>query len=105
MLQDLEQGVDKADNKLSGAMKKMRKFIRDTEGMCEFEFEPSTACSLLVLPVRYFVNRDEVRVVYRYPHDSPPYSASSGDSGIEGTWRRVFIHRSPKAPGLCDCVE
>lgn len=32
MLEDLEQGVDKADTKLNSAMKKMRKFIRDTEG-------------------------------------------------------------------------
>lgn len=32
MLEDLEQGVDRADTKLSGAMKRMKKFVRDTEG-------------------------------------------------------------------------
>jgi len=31
MLQDLESGVDETDNKLSGAMKKMRRFVRQTE--------------------------------------------------------------------------
>jgi len=31
MLDDLEQGVTHSDQKLSGAMKRMRKFIRDTE--------------------------------------------------------------------------
>jgi syntaxin 6 len=34
MLDDLEVGVDRTDNKLSGAMRRMRKFIRQTEGMC-----------------------------------------------------------------------
>lgn len=32
MLQDLEGNVDKTETKLGGAMKKMQKFIRDTEG-------------------------------------------------------------------------
>jgi syntaxin 6 len=31
MLDDLEVGVDRTDNKLSGAMRRMRKFIRQTE--------------------------------------------------------------------------
>jgi t-SNARE complex subunit (syntaxin) len=31
MLDDLEQGVDKTDNKLSDAMRRMRKFVRQTE--------------------------------------------------------------------------
>jgi hypothetical protein len=33
MLVDLEQGVSRSDQKLGGAMKRMRKFIRDTEGL------------------------------------------------------------------------
>lgn len=32
MLDDLEVGVDRTDNKLSDAMRRMRKFIRQTEG-------------------------------------------------------------------------
>ena len=32
MLDDLEQNVDRSDAKLSGAMSKMKKFIRQTEG-------------------------------------------------------------------------
>lgn len=32
MLDDLEGNVDQTETKLSGAMKKMQKFIRDTEG-------------------------------------------------------------------------
>lgn len=32
MLDDLERGVDRSDSKLQDAMKKMRKFVRDTEG-------------------------------------------------------------------------
>ena len=32
MLDDLEVGVDRTDSKLSDAMRRMRKFIRQTEG-------------------------------------------------------------------------
>jgi len=32
MLSELEAGVDRTENKLGGAMKKMKKFIQDTEG-------------------------------------------------------------------------
>lgn len=32
MLDDLEAGVDRTDNKLSDAMRRMKKFIRQTEG-------------------------------------------------------------------------
>lgn len=32
MLDDLERGVDRSDSRLQDAMKKMRKFVRDTEG-------------------------------------------------------------------------
>jgi syntaxin 6 len=31
MLDDIEQGVDRSNVKLDGAMKRMRKFIHDTE--------------------------------------------------------------------------
>jgi hypothetical protein len=33
MLNDLEAGVDRTENKLGSAMKKMKKFIRETEGI------------------------------------------------------------------------
>lgn len=33
MLDDLEGGVDRTDSKLSDAMRRMRKFIRQTEGL------------------------------------------------------------------------
>lgn len=33
MLDDLEANVGKSDTKLSGAMNRMRRFIRETEGM------------------------------------------------------------------------
>ena len=32
MLDDLDRNVDRTDSKLSDAMRKMRKFVRDTEG-------------------------------------------------------------------------
>lgn len=32
MLSNLEAGVDRTQTKLNGAMKRMQKFIRDTEG-------------------------------------------------------------------------
>lgn len=35
MLDDLERNVDRSDSKLDSAMRKMKKFIRDTEGMPE----------------------------------------------------------------------
>ena len=34
MLDDLEAGVDRTDNKLSDAMRRMKKFIHHTEGSC-----------------------------------------------------------------------
>ena len=34
MLDDLERNVDRTDSKLSDAMRRMKKFIRQTEGMC-----------------------------------------------------------------------
>ena len=36
MLDDLERNVDRSDSKLDNAMRKMKKFIRDTEGISEF---------------------------------------------------------------------
>jgi len=33
MLEDLGQEVDRSDSKLSKAMRKMKKFVRDTEGL------------------------------------------------------------------------
>ena len=32
MLGDLDRGVDRTDSKLSDAMRRMRKFVRETEG-------------------------------------------------------------------------
>jgi hypothetical protein len=37
MLEDLESGVDHTDSKLNNAMSRMRKFVRENEGM----FAPS----------------------------------------------------------------
>ena len=34
MLDDLERNVDRTDSKLSDAMRRMKKFIRQTEGWC-----------------------------------------------------------------------
>jgi len=35
MLDDLEANVDQTDSKLSNAMRRMKKFVRDTEGRSE----------------------------------------------------------------------
>lgn len=35
MLDDVERNVDRTDSKLNSAMRKMKKFIRDTEGISE----------------------------------------------------------------------
>jgi syntaxin 6 len=32
MLEDLDRGVDQTDSKLSDAVRRMRKFVRETEG-------------------------------------------------------------------------
>jgi hypothetical protein len=32
MLEDLDHGVDRTDSKLSDAVRRMRKFVRETEG-------------------------------------------------------------------------
>lgn len=42
MLDDLEANVDRTDSKLSNAMRRMKKFVRDTEG----KFEPAYMYSL-----------------------------------------------------------
>ena len=39
MLGDLEQNVDRTDSKLGDAMRRMRKFVRQTEGM-RFMYHP-----------------------------------------------------------------
>jgi hypothetical protein len=53
MLDDLGHGVDRTDSKLSNAMRRMRKFVRDTEG--QFPCHLSVAW---VLNIRQKVNRD-----------------------------------------------
>lgn len=47
MLDDLERNVDRTDSKLSDAMRRMKKFIRQTEGesvnfnsLCPISWEP-----------------------------------------------------------------
>ncbi|KAG1876835.1 t-SNARE [Suillus tomentosus] len=47
MLDDLEANVDRTDSKLSSAMRKMKKFVRDTEG----KFEPSGWCITILIIV------------------------------------------------------
>jgi hypothetical protein len=42
MLDDLERGVDQTDSKLGDAMRKMRKFIRDTEGLFSLNYVDTT---------------------------------------------------------------
>lgn len=77
MLDDLETGVDRTDNKLSDAMRRMKKFIRQTEG--SFGGSISTRTN-----PRWFLCRDEVRVVYHYPGDNTvgfTYGCYTGMSG------------------------
>ena len=45
MLEDLEEGVDRTDSKLNNAMRRMRKFIRQTEE------EKSGWCVLILVVV------------------------------------------------------
>ena len=59
MLDDLEAGVDHTDNKLSDAMRRMKKFIRQTEG--SFGGLP-----LISTRTNPFPRRDEVGLVYHY---------------------------------------
>ncbi|KAG1816902.1 t-SNARE [Suillus variegatus] len=47
MLDDLESNVDRTDFKLSSAMRRMKKFVRDTEG----KFEPSGWCITILIIV------------------------------------------------------
>lgn len=57
MLDDLEQNVDRTDTKLNKAMKKLQKFIQDTEGMY--------VCSAFSFLLLICNDRDEVWMVYR----------------------------------------
>lgn len=67
MLDHLDAGVDRTENKLGGAMKKMKKFIRDTEGMFSNAMHDVLTVHLL--------SRNQVGLVYSDPHchtdDSP----------------------------------
>ncbi len=46
MLDDLDRGVDRTDSKLSDAMRRMRKFVRETEGLF---FRPESGGSILTI--------------------------------------------------------
>ena len=46
MLDDLDRGVDRTDSKLSDAMRRMRKFVRETEGQF---FRPEFGGSILTI--------------------------------------------------------
>lgn len=75
MLDDLEQGVDKTDTKLSNAMSRMKRFIRQTEGKWPYS---NSRMQLTQGPSR----RNEIRMVY---HDSDYCAsglASSRHSGL-----------------------
>jgi hypothetical protein len=62
LLTDLEAGVDNTTTKLDSSMKKLQKFIRDTEGMFhEYIFRGAN----LRLTI---TNRDQIWVVHSYTH-------------------------------------
>ena len=60
MLGDLEMGVDRTDSKLSDAMRRMRKFIRQTEGT------PCRIMTLQWLIIFFGYDRNKIRMVYNY---------------------------------------
>ena len=76
MLDDLEVGVERTDSKLSGAMRRMRKFIRQTEGI-SFLF-----CLTLMNDIRFIIDRNEIWVVYNHSGYHPHDFAASCDLGL-----------------------
>lgn len=72
LLDDLGQGVDKTDSKLSGQLKKIKRFIRQTEGMSSDLFIPSTRLIELL--------RDEKWLVHCNSNRHPMYSTADGHS-------------------------
>lgn len=57
MLDDVERNVDRTDSKLNSAMRKLRKFVRDTEGTASSFLDITFALTRLL-------RRDQVRVVH-----------------------------------------
>jgi len=55
MLEDLDRNVDRTDSKLSDAMRRMRKFVRDTEGQF-----PRPESDILALNIRQKGDQDGV---------------------------------------------
>ena len=82
MLGDLEGGVDRTDSKLSDAMRRMRKFIRQTEGMVLLS-------SLALMIDFWFLDRDEIWVVYNNSGYHTPgfapgrHSCMNTDTGVD----------------------
>ncbi len=65
MLDDLEMNVDKTDSKLSDAMRRMKKFVRQTEGIVYTSYpcyEPARS---------QYIVRNKIGVVYWYPDCHP----------------------------------
>lgn len=73
MLHDLEAGVDRTDTKLSGAMQRMKKFIRQTEG----EYDILGVLHILI----HAFFRDKIRVVHYHP-DHYTYDSACGRYSI-----------------------
>jgi hypothetical protein len=83
MLDDLEQGVDRTDSKLQGSLKKLKKFIRDTEGALLVCFRNHW---LMTVPCR-----DQIRVVYWYSYRDLMYIATHGNFNLTNL---ILIHFS-----------
>ena len=77
MLDDLDHHVDQTDSKLSDAMRRMRKFVREIEGQYA-AFNRGLTCLTW--------DRNEIRVVYRHPYRSPAHSSRRSHLGVNSRW-------------------
>lgn len=95
MLDDLERGVDSSGTKLDDAMRRMRKFIRQTEGKFYPLVFTKLSAAISHRSDRMFCAvhiRDEIRMVHRDP-DYHPYGAPPCCySGVTHTLAPLYFH-------------
>lgn len=82
MLDDVERNVDRTDSKLSSAMRKMAKFIRDTQGMRQAFLDASQFVVVVGVLTHGRVRRHQVGVVHHDPDHRPRHLARGSYIGL-----------------------
>jgi len=82
MLDDLDHGVDQTGSKLSDAMRRMRKFVRETEGQFP---RPRSG----IWDTKHF-DRTKIGMVYRHSNCGPTHLATCSHIGVIVGYLQMF---------------